>query len=200
MTTTLKRACVIALASSALWGAHPARADIFSINWGYRWSGGEIRHDTSVADSDPSAARDVYTNSILDFDMQGLRISDFTFPRLQGAGGTIVVDNAVPGSGAADTITFLFGAPVPGDSAAYRLVATFDPEFPTPSHVIDQPWVAGLSGMVYRGDQEFILGMSPGYPTWHERVAAPVPEPGTWALFGLGLAGITAARWRRRAA
>ena len=134
MTTTLKRACAIALASSALWAAPAAQADVFSFNWGYRWSVGEIHHDAGIADSDPSAARDVYTGSILDFDLPGLRISDFTFPRLQGSGGTIIVDNAVPGSGAVDTITFLFGAAVPGDSATYRLVATFDPEFPTPPH------------------------------------------------------------------
>ena len=195
MTTIFKRVGALALASAALCAAGTAHADVFSFNWAYRWASGQIRHDASVADSDPSAARDVYADSILDFSLSGLNVDTFTFPQLHGAGGTIVVDNALPGSGGVDTITFLFGAAVPGDSARYRLVASFDPEFQSDSHEIDRPWVSGPFGTVYRGEsQEFMVAMNPAYATRHEWVAPSVPEPATWALFGMGLVGLAAGR------
>ncbi len=197
MNSIFKRVGAVALASAALCAAPAAHADVYSFDWGYRWSAGQIRHDASVPDSDPSAARDVYANSILDYSFDGLNVNDFTFPHLRGTGGTLVVDHAPPGSGGVDTFTFRFGSVVPGETAQYRLVASFDSAFQNEPHAIDRPWVSGMSGVVYRGESEqFMLAMNPAYPTWHQRVASPVPEPATWALFGLGFVGLAARRRR----
>lgn len=196
MHTIARHLGALVLAGATWFAAAPASASVMSFGWGYRWASGQILHDASVPDSDPAANREVYADSILGYYMSGLHEEDFSFPRLSGAGGSIVIDRAAPGSGGWDIITFLFGAAVPGDSAEYRLVAAFVSEFDEGPLAIDQPWVSELAGNVYRGDELYILAMTGGYATRHEVVAAEVPEPAGWALFGMGLAGIAA--WRRR--
>lgn len=52
---------------------------------------------------------------------------------------------------------------------------------------------AGSQALRFEGNESRVLD------AWVLReIAAPVPEPGTWLLWGLGLAGLTAARYQRR--
>jgi hypothetical protein len=193
----IKRDGALAVASAAaLLAAAPSHADVYAFSWGFRWASGQILHDADVADSDPSANREVYADSILGYDLIGLREVDFSFPTLRGAGGSIVVDRAADGSGALHTITFVFGPAVPGSSDIYQLVAALDPALSFGPYPTDQPWEAELAGNVFRGDEQDFLAMTPGYLTRHEAVAAAVPEPASGVLWGLGLAGI--ALWRHR--
>lgn len=190
----LIRATVVAGAALL---AVPVHADVYRFSWGYRWAEGQILHDASVADSDPSPDREVYVNSILGFDMRGLRESDFTFPTLSGSGGTIVIDRGPTSSGNIDTITFMFGAAVSGDPSIYQLVASFYADQWAGPYAIDQPWTADLAGSVFRDGELYFVGMTPGYGTLHELVAT-VPEPAGWALIGVALAGVATVGRRKR--
>lgn len=61
---------------------------------------------------------------------------------------------------------------------------------------------AGVGGVV-AGGQIYIEGFSIASASgtdWTQPVPVPVPEPGTWLLFGLGLAALSTTAIRRRVA
>lgn len=179
----------VVFAGAAL-GSTLAFADIYRFNWAYRWASGQILHDASVQDSDPSSDREVYANSILGFEMSGLSESEFNFPQLRGSGGTLIIDRGATGNGNIDTITFMLGTATAGSPPTYQLVASFDGDYWAGPYTIDEPWAAALAGSVLRDGEPYFVAMTAGYGTMHELVVATVPEPGSWSLIGLAFAGL----------
>lgn len=199
---TVQLAAGAALAASAL----PASADVFELDWGYRWSIGTIAHTTDVVDSDPAPFRAVYENAILDYRFDAFDVFDYYL--FEGRGGRLIIDGQDPGCLNIETcqprtFTFEFGQAraFAGDTANYTLTVRFPWAEPWQSHALrfDEEWTAPLNGFI-TNDGGVVPGlgaMGEYWATRHYRVAAPVPEPETWALLAMG-SGLVAWGARRR--
>lgn len=184
-----------------------ARADLFQFEWNYRWSYGFLQHETGWPDLDPSPSRSFHANAVRDFDFVGS--DEWDFRRFAGSGGDVIVENLpVPCEFEAPAcyrrqVTFELGAIFAdeGNPDLFRLRMWYEP--------VTVPWASAPPGLDWEGNHDVggVVGSEGG--TWYSamstytgannvRLATPVPEPGTLALAGLGLALALVGSRRRR--
>ena len=80
----------------------------------------------------------------------------------------------------------------PGDSVAFDFVRFI----PFVGGADPGPYV--VASMFLQFDNSSLVTFGPAYWEVVDGAAAPVPEPATFSLLGLGLAGLVAARYRRK--
>jgi len=194
------RSAALALLVSLAAGA--ASAGLAQFDWVSRAGNGTIVYDMDVPDSDATFRRGLFVDSIVSYDVFGWD-ADMNPRRFTGTGGTVFM-RSWPSTDCPATfdcafeehmLFFQLGTPEPGEPGLWQVnfnmsPATDDPDGPIPffeqfgeSHgYISNPQV----------DRTYSTLDLAGRVT-HQALAAPVPEPGTVALFGLGLAAVGAA-------
>lgn len=206
----VRRSLLAAMAAAAA-AALPAvaHADLFQMDWAWKWSSGMLQHEAGLPDLDPSADRAFYEGAVGRYDFA---VSYLDQGRgFRGQGGDITVHYEVLSDCEypmfpcyRSRVTFDLGAVFAGegDAATYSLTAWFPRsnapwEPPTPG--LDREWAYELNGSVTSSAGDVYIAMSEASPTTNTRVASPVPEPSTAALGVLGAAlAFGAARRRRR--
>lgn len=200
------RTLAATLAVAAGFAPAVARADLFQIDWGYRWSWGYIQHETGWPDLDPSPSRSFYADAVRDFAF--VAHDEWNFKGFSGSGGDVIVENTpVACEFEAPAcyqrkVTFELGAVFAdeGDPALYQLRMWFQPvTVPWASHTpgLDQEWHHDVTGSVGSEGGTWYGAMSTYTGATNTRLATPVPEPGTLALALAGL-GLAVAGSRRR--
>jgi len=208
-----------AVAWFAMASPGEALATFYELSWAYKWGQGDIVFDGSVPDSNPSPDQGDYFGAIVSYDLLAFAEGGDAIP-LAGSTGSISVQNQGPGTLAA--LTFQLGSAAPPyDPAGWFLTFTVPPELgnffdhlptellepgpcgsgPDTCNEFTSYSLAGTIGRNTPNGQTFIPITDQGGPavTFKAIVSptAPVPEPATAVLLGLGLAVLAAANRKR---
>jgi hypothetical protein len=188
---------VAALAAATL--ALPARADLFELEWSYRWSWGTVQHHQGLPDLDPSAGRTFYADAVGAYDFTAHGGPDILGVSFVGRGGDLILETlpGCPGDGCTgQRAIFDLGAARlgEGDTSTYRLEVLL-PILSGSPVPLDMAWGGmELSGTVYGSGGEVYGALQSPPSTSNTWLGSPVPEPAPMALAALGtglaLAGV----------
>lgn len=188
-----------------------ASAGLMEIVWQGKWGDGRIVYDNGIADSEPLDDSWFFRNSIVSYDVEAWRYSDYEVFR--GVGGSIGV-TAFPPKGQcpatldqpcrASSLVFYLGLPPSDGSPRYQV--NFTPPLPIgrdgwPQEISGSLYMLGLDGGAYVSNDKNDLAYSTMDITHGFHIqplqGAAVPVPATGMLVLLGLAGLRAASRRR---
>lgn len=195
LATTLA-GTLLAFASTA------AQAALYELSWSWKWGDGRIVYEGGTPDGNPHPWQGSFVGAIQSYEVGAWEYFDQT--RISGTGGSISVAATSSGTTVPCTfcgpsvLTFQFGSQTLPDPSAWQLSVVVPgslygggDDLP-PAFVSDE-----LFGNLFLPSQGIQLGtISPNASVVNKLVTA-VPEPETWLLMALGLAGL-AARGRLR--
>lgn len=210
---TLAAASLVALLSPI-----SANATLYEMKWDYKWGQGDIVFDGSVQDSNPDPSRGEYLGSILSYTLQARTTSLDSVQLSGSSGSMSVINHgpAIPGCVSEDggicpgelaALTVHLGSAAPPyDPAGWHLSLSVPWNL---GNFFDSLPAAGFCNTLPPGEcpafstyelmgslapntpngQVYIPIIAEGFPSVTlMALAAPVPEPGTILLLGLGLA------------
>jgi len=192
-------------------------AALAEFSWMGRFGSGSIVYDRGANDAAAQDGRGSFRDSIVSFQVGGIRLpygSDSIV--LQGTGGSILSRDIVTPCNyfqncESSSVTFLLGHSRANDPLSYRLTLGL----PFALDALDQipinaqgtlpPYrdgteVTGVIRNEFNSPSGNFLALGYGAAIRHRwlSIASPVPEPATWAFFGLG-AGVLWGSRRRMA-
>ena len=208
-----------ALASAGLWvclGASAAVPSLAELSWQGRLGSGTIVYDRNALDGVGADGRGSFLDAIVNFKVGGIRLpygGDSIV--LEGTGGSILTRDIVTPCGffqncASSSLSFLLGRSHANDPLSYKLTVNLPFSLDTldrlplsadgslPPFDEGQSFNGWIRNEFNSPSGNFLTGGF-GTSVTHRLLsfASPVPEPGAFALFGLG-AGLMGFFARRR--
>lgn len=194
----------------ALCFAAPARAQLFELEWNARWGWGDFTYNHDAVDRDPDPGVGVYDASIYRYHFGGWNHPATRFYRVDGLGGSIVVraqsGTVDPLGNCLDTactpfsVSIAFGAATADGPAHYRMelrdASLLPPEWNFGDGLPPEGFHWGYGDVFNDRTTDVVTGIGWRTSVNNAPFAGPVPEPATWALFGIGLLALVATRRR----
>lgn len=209
----LAAASVLALATP--WAANAALAEL---SWGGRFGSGSIIYDRGAADAVDAEGRGSFLDAIVSFHVEGMKLPYGSGGIvLEGTGGSILSRDIVTPCNffqncESSSMTFLLGRSHANDPLSYRLTLSLPFALDDLDLIpiredgqVDTGGEGSSIGGIIRNEFNspsgnfWAVGFGAGLTHRLLAIAAPVPEPETWALFALGGGLLVWAR-RRQAA
>jgi len=203
MNTKIHAVRSAALAVLLCAAAHAATAGLAELRWASRDGEGVIVFDQSVPDSDPTFNQGLFVGNIVSYHVLGWD-ANMVPGWFTGTGGTMF-QRAWPSTTCPatfdcsyDSYTTLIqlGTATPGEPGLWQvnlhLAQAGPPDETLPVFEDGGGWSHGYLSNPAEERTYSALGLA-GYVSVRP-LATPVPEPGTLALFGLGLAAVAGRR------
>ncbi|ARN21079.1 PEP-CTERM sorting domain-containing protein [Piscinibacter gummiphilus] len=203
MNTKIHAVRSAALAALFCAAANAATAGLAELRWASRDGEGLIVFDQSVPDSDPTFNEGLFIGTIVSYNVLGWD-ENMVPARFAGTGGTMF-KRAWPSTTCPATFDcpeesyttlIQLGTATPGAPSRWQvnfnLAESGEPDEHLPFFEDGRGWSYGHLSNPSQTRTYSTLGLA-GYISLSP-LATPVPEPGTLALFGLGLAAIAGRR------